>query len=44
MASSLLDRLCSVVWYKTIALALDAKSPNAVATKIDALRYEDIVY
>ena len=43
MASSLLDRLCSVVWYKTIALALDAKSPNAVATKIDALRYEDIV-
>ncbi len=43
MAGSLMDRLCTVVWYKTIALALDAKSPNAVATKIDVLRFEDNV-
>ena len=44
MAISLFDQLCTIVWYKTVAMTLDAKNPNAVATKIDELRslYDDV--
>lgn len=41
MAISLFDQLCTIVWYKTVAMALNAQNPNAVATKIDELRAKD---
>jgi len=41
MAISLFDQLCTIVWYKTVAMTLDAPNPNSVATKIDELRAKD---
>jgi hypothetical protein len=43
MAIQLIDKIRTIVWYESIAYAIDAKNPHEFATRFDQLRHDDYV-